>query len=353
MAATRALVLDGMAQHEDIRRIQPLARELQSYPKALFGDRLLYLEILRQSHDEGFDDYLRRLEKDAASQPGDLTSLLAWMSGNETAAAAIDFAKTLPADSLRKWPVSPALAAVYASLKDWHGLERLTTTTEWSPYDFLRHAHLSRALREQNKKFAAEQEWVTAQEEASMQPQSLLVLARTANEWGWDAETVQLLWLLAKNDDTKLVALQTLYQHYAKLGDTAGLYHTLLRLVEALPNDLGLQNNLAQISLLLGTDVDRASRIAAEIHIKEPSNGAFVSTYAFALYTKGDTQGALHAMNQLSAEQLHDPSVAAYYGVVLVAAGQKEKAREFLRRAIEADLLPEERALVAKAQKAL
>jgi Flp pilus assembly protein TadD len=352
-AATRTLILDGVAHHEEDQRMQLLASELQSYPEALFSDRLLYLEILRQLHDPGFAEYLRKLEQDAASNPANLASLLSWMSGNETAAAAVEFGKTLPAESLGKWPVLPALAAAYASLKDWPGLEQLARTTEWPPFDFLRHAYLSRALRGQDKKFPAEQEWMAAQKEASAQPQSLLVLARTAAAWGWETETVDLLWVLAKSDDTKLEALQTLYQHYAKLGDTSGLYHTLLRLVEALPNDLTLQNNLVQISLLLGADVERARKVAAEIKGKEPLNGAYVSTYAFSLYTNGDVKGALQAMEQLSQDQLRDPSVAVYYGVVLAAAGQKEKAREYLRRAAEANLLPEEKALVAKAESAL
>ena len=151
---------------------------------------------------------------------------------------------------------------------------------------------------------------MAAQKEASVRPQSLLVLARTVAAWGWEAETVDLLWILAKSDETKLEALQTLYQHYAKLGDTTGLYRTLLRLVEALPNDLSLQNNLAQVSLLLGADVERARKLAAEIKAKEPSNGAYVSTYAFSLYAKGDVKGAAQAMDQLSPDQLRDPSVA-------------------------------------------
>lgn len=352
-AATRTLILDGVAHHEEDQRMQLLASELQSYPEALFSDRLLYLEILRQLHDLGFAEYLKKLEQDAASNPADLASLLSWMSGNETAAAAVEFGKTLPAESLGKWPVLPALAAAYASLKDWPGLEQLARTTEWPPFDFLRRAYLSRALRGQDKKFPAEQEWMAAQKEASAQPQSLLVLARTAAAWGWETETVDLLWVLAKSDDTKLEALQTLYQHYAKLGDTSGLYHTLLRLVEALPNDLTLENNLVQISLLLGADVERARKVAAEIKGKEPLNGAYVSTYAFSLYTNGDVKGALQAMDQLSQDQLRDPSVAVYYGVVLAADGQKEKAREYLRRAAEANLLPEEKALVAKAESAL
>jgi tetratricopeptide (TPR) repeat protein len=351
-AATRTLINDGVAHHEEARHLQLLASELQSYPEAVFSDRLLYLEILRQVHDVGFTEYLQKLEQDAASKPADLASLLSWMSGNETAAAAVEFAKTLPAESVGKWPVSPALAAAYTSLKDWPGLEQLTRTTEWPPFDFLRHAYLARSLRAQGQKFPAEQEWLAAQKGAST-PQSLLLLAHTAAAWGWDAETVDLLWVLAKGDDTKLEALQTLYQHYARQGDTTGLYRTLLRLVEVLPNELPLQNNLAQISLLLGADVERARKVAAETRDREPSNGAYASTYAFSLYTQGDVKGALEAMEQLSQDQLRDPSVAVYYGLVLAAGGQKEKAREYLRHAPEANLLPEEKRLVEKAESML
>jgi tetratricopeptide (TPR) repeat protein len=352
-AATRTLIIDGVAHREESRRMQNLASELQSYPDAQFSDRLLYLEILRQLHDPGFADYLKKLEQESASNPADLTSLLSWMAGNETAAAAVEFGKTLPAESVNKWPVLPALAAVYANLGDWAGLEQLAKTTDWAPFDFLRRAYLSRALRAQEKKFPAESEWVAAQKEASAQPQSLFLLARTVAQWGWDNETVDLLWALTKSDETRLEALQTLYQHYAKLGDTPGLYRTLLRLVEALPQDLALQNNLAQISLLLGADLERARKVAAEVREKEPSNGSYVSTFAFSLYVKGDVKGALRAMDQLSPDQLRDPSVATYYGLVLVAAGQKEKAADYLRRAAEANLLPEEKALVAKAESAL
>ncbi len=349
-SATRTLILDGVAHHAEVKRMQLLASELQSYPEATLTDRLLYLEILRQLHDPGFDEYLKKLEQAAASNPADLASLLSWMSGNETAPAGIEFSKNLPAESLGKWPVPPAVAALYASLKDWSGLEHMTRTTDWQPYDFLRRAFLSRALREQEKKFPFEQEWMAAQKEASAQPQSLLMLARTTAAWSWENETVDLLWILSKSDETRLEALQTLYQHYVKQGDSAGLYRTLIRLVEAVPNDLILQNNLAQVSLLLGVDLERARKVAADLTSKEPSNGSFISTYAFSLYVKGDVKGALQAMDKLTPDQLRDPSLAVYYGVVLAAVGQKEKARNCLQRASEANLLPEEKALVARAE---
>jgi Flp pilus assembly protein TadD len=349
-AATRTLIVDGVAHQADVTKMQLLASELQSYPEATLNDRLLYLEILRQLHAPGFDEYLKKLEQEGTSNPADLAIVLSWMSGNETAAAGIKFANTLATETLGKWPVPRALAALYTSLKDWSGLENLTRTTDWQNYDFLRRAFLARALREQDKKVLSEQEWLAAQKEASAQPQLLLILARTTAAWGWEIETADLLWILAKSDETRLEALQTLYQHYSKKGDTSGLYRTLIRLVEAMPNDLALQNNLAQVSLLLGVDLERARKIAADLSIKDPSKGSYISTYAFSLFAKGDVKGALQAMEKLTPDQLRDPSLAVYYGIVLAAAGQKDKASEYLRRSSEAKLLPEEKALVAKAE---
>jgi len=351
--ATRALIIDGVAHRADVKRMQALAAELQGYPEATLADRLLYLEILRQLHDPTFEEYLSKLEREAVSNPVDLASLFSWMSGNETASAGIEFARTLPAESREKWPVPPAIAALYSGAKDWPGLEEMTRNTNWESHDFLRRAFLARALRGQDKTLPSEQEWVAAQKEASTQPQSLLMLARTVALWGWENETAELLWILAKNDDTRVEALQTLYQHYAEKRDTAGLYRTLVKLVETLPNDLVLQNKLAQVSLLLGADVERARKIAAELANKDPSNASFLLTYAFSLYTKGDIKGALQVMDKLTPDQLRDASLAAYYGVVLAAAGEKEKAREYLRRASEAKLLPEEKALIAKSESGL
>jgi len=352
-AATRTLIIDELARNLSMDRVPLLASELQNYREALFSDRLLYLEILKRRRDSKFTNYLDTLKQDSKSNPTDLASLLSWMTNNEMSPEVIEFSKTLPPESLAIWPVPLSLTEAYVKLNDWPALERFAKSTEWAAFDFLRHAYLCRALRSQEKKLAADEEWLAAQRECSTNPRALLSLADITATWGWENETLDLLWTLSKIEDTKLEALQTLYQHYKKLGDTAGLYRTLRRLVEALPSDLALQNNLAQISLLLGTDSERARKVAAEINGKDPRNGAYASTYAFSLYTNGDVGGALEAMDKLSADQLREPSVAAYYGIVLVAAGQREKARQYLRRAAETKLLPEEKALVAKAESTL
>lgn len=351
--ATRTLIMDGVAHAGDSRRLRNLAEELQAYPDALFSDRILFLEILRQLHENGYAEYLARLKSDAPSHAADVSSLLAWMVRNGMSADAVQFGKTLPVEILRQWPVPIAIAESYAAANDGVELERLMRESEWPGHEFLRHAFLARALRLQDKKLPSEQELSAAQKEAAASPQMLSMLAQTVAEWGWQNEAVELLWALTKSPETQLKALEMLYAHYGQIADTSGLYRTLSRFAEIRPNDLPLQNNLAQVSMLLEVDVDHARKAAADLVQKEPGNAAYVSTYAYSLFSKGDLKGALQVMEGLSPDQLREPSVATYYGLILAAAGEKEKAREFLARSSEAHLLPEEKALVAKANNSL
>ena len=348
--ATRALIADCLAHRPDGERLKTLGQELQGYPEALFTDRILYLDLLRQTRDPKFSAYLTNIEHEAASKAAELASVISWMKASGMSLLAIDFARTVPADVLSKWPVPLAIAESYARLADWAGLERSVKDGNWGQFDFLRHAHLALALRGRDQSTAADREWALAEKQAESQPKFLSMLWREASEWGWHKETSDLLWTMTKYPETRMEAFQSLYQSAIETGDTPGLYHALLRLIELRPDDMSLQNNLAQVSLLLKADMPRAQKLALDLYRKEQSNPAYASTYAFALYTKGDTKGALKVLSELKEDELREPSMAAYYGIFLAAAGDGSKAREFLKLAASAKLLPEEKALVAKAE---
>ena len=351
-AATRALIIDGGTRGADPQRLRALASDLQSYPDAVFSDRLLYVEILRQLRDPAYPGYLATLEKDAVANAADAAGLLTWMAGSGNVADAVRFASTVPAEIADKWPVPLAMAETYAKAGDWDGVHRVAGDKSWAAYEFLRNAYLTRAFRGEGRQLEADQRWAQSQKEAAPHPQAVLLLARTVSGWGWQKEMIDLLWTLSKAQEMRLEALQLLYQQYAKNGDTGGVYRVLLQSTEITPDDLTMQNNLAQLALLLDADPERARKIAAELVRKEPANAAFVSTYAFSLYARGDVAAAREAMEKLTEEQLQEPAIAAYYGIVLAAAGEKEKARAYLARGTQAFLLPEEKALVAKAEAA-
>ena len=347
ISATRALIKDGVAQRKDGRDLVVLANELQGYPDATLADKIIYLDFMHQVDDPQFSAYLTQLEKASAGSPVALTQLLSWMTTQNLNLVAVDFLKALPSETLKAWPVQLAVADIYLHLKDWAPLVAMTKDATWKQ-DFLRHAFLAHALRAQDRKAAAAPEWAAAVKEASTDSTSLLSLISLVSQWRWETETVDLLWVLTKRPDKQSEAIATLYRHYAKSSDTQGLYRVLLRLAESDPSNLDVQNNLAQVSLLLNAQPEEARRMAADIYQKKPSNPAYATTYAYALLTKGNIREAEKIMSSLSEEQLRDPAVSAYYGICLAAA-KDPRAHEFLEAGRRATLLPEEKALLEKA----
>jgi predicted Zn-dependent protease len=180
-----------------------------------------------------------------------------------------------------------------------------------------------------------------------------MMLAETVEKWGWRAETIELLWLAAKDPVKGDDALRGLYRYFASNGDTENLYRVLLHQLELHPDDRDVQNNFAQLSLLLNLNIERGQKIAREVYEKDRANPAYVSTYAFALQTQGETKKALKVLETLTAQQLHQPAIAAYYGIILAAAGDQTRAAEFLDLGEKASLLPQEKALVEKARRSL
>ena len=70
----------------------------------------------------------------------------------------------------------------------------------------------------------------------------------------------------------------------------------------------------------------------------------------FSLYLQKKYSEALKVIQQLQPKELQDPSVAGYYGLILLANGDKANAKDYLDRTVNASLLPEEQALFAQAK---
>ncbi len=346
LSATRALIEDAILRHASTDRLKELAHDLQNYPESLFSDRLLYLDILRTTNDPKFARILDETEKNASIHPLNLAQLVAWMNNRGMALLALNFTRSLGQEKAGKWPVPIELANSYLRLADWQGLERFAGSGQWPRLDFMRRAFLARALREQKKTEASDREWSASTREVAEDPRELDMLERSVIDWGWKKEAVDLLWQMAKFPERQTEALRTLYKHYADQKDTRDLYRVLAKLAAATPDDLTVRNNLAQVSLLLNVDTQHAEKMAAELYHRQPSNPAFASTYAFALYSRGNAQQAIRIMRSLSPEQLNEPAAGAYLGIFLTAANQRNEAQPYLKRGANAPLLPEERALL-------
>src|SRR3954447_1079336 len=347
--ATRMLVTEAVARHRSVAEIKQLVTELNAYPEATFADAVMLGDVLRQTNEREFAVYLTELEKKAIGKTQNLVTLLAWLSQSNLNLLALDFIKSDNPESLKPWPAPMAVADIYVRLQDWAHLEQALNSADWHNYEFLRHAYIARALRGQEKTAAAEREWSLATKGVAVGSESTLMLLRLTAMWGWKAEETDLLWALTKYPDKEKEAIQTLYSYYQKNRDSQGLYRVLLRLTEDNPGNLDIQNNLAQISLLLDVKTGDARRTAADVYRKSPGNPSYATTYAYALLTKGETEAAAKVMAALSEEQLKDPAVSAYYGMCL-AALKDPRAASFLDAGEKAKLLPEERVLLDKAR---
>ncbi|HSV62529.1 MAG TPA: hypothetical protein VLH83_04225 [Chthoniobacterales bacterium] len=350
--ATRFLTEDALRQNTTLAAVE-LARQLDSFPDKTFADRLLLLSALDAAKDNGFAAFLAEMKTSSADDPERAAPLLTWLNMHRRESDAITWRATLPPGILGQTMVQIALSDSYVAAKDWTGLQRIVSSGNWGTVDFLRHALNARALRELGSEPESAAQWDNAVKEVAPSAREALTLAETVQKWGWRAEAVELLWIVSKDPTRGDDALRALYDYFAKIGDTENLYRVLLHKVELHPDDLNVQNNLAQLSLLLNLNPDRGQKLAHDVYEKDRKNPAYVSTYAFGLHLAGDSQEAQEVLETLTPEQLRQPEIATYYGIILAAVGDQARAAEYLDLADKANLLPQEKELVEKARRSL
>ena len=352
--SVRPEVLRGLTMSALMRRDSAVAldlgRELRALPEATFSDRVLYLSSLKNSADPSTETYLANLQAEASTNSAKVGELIAWMNGNGFAPAAAKWIHNLNEVILNDKQVRLAIADTYTQIHDWPAIEQLVAKTDWGDYEFLRHALKARMARETGQNALFEKEWTAALRGAGSNSQAANVLERVASGWGWKDEALEVLWTLSENREAQRDALLTLYRYYSNKRDTAGLYRVFSRLLAATPNDPKVKNNFAHLALLAKADLPRARTIAKEIYQTDPTNPVCASTYAFSLYRAGDSENALKVLNKLGPDALSEPSIAAYYGIILSSTGRHEQAQPYLKLAENVRLLPEEERLVAEAK---
>lgn len=347
--ATRRLAEDAI-RHREWPRAVAFTKQLEGLPDRTMADRLLRLTALNGAKDGGLDQAIAELEKESATDADKVAAVMAWLTGSGRSGDAVVWGNKLSPELLRAKTVPLAFSDVLVAAREWKTLRAFLTGANWGPAEFMRNALLARAARELNDPEAFSREWREAARNCSARTDQVLLLAETAEKWGWQPEAVDLLWLAAKDPAKSDRSLAALYRYFAAKGDSAGLYRVLLHLTEAHPNEMAVKNNAAQLALLLDYDTERGHRLAREVYAAQPQNADFAATYAFSLWRQGETRKALQVLDALAEEKRQRPAIAAYYGIILQANGDRSRAREYLDLAEKANLLPEERELLAKAR---
>jgi thioredoxin-like negative regulator of GroEL len=176
------------------------------------------------------------------------------------------------------------------------------------------------------------------------------MLLRVAAQWNWLGDAEDLLWRLISRYPGEKWARDGLARMLLSDGRTRSLMALYGQEAQASPADLSAKNNLAMLALLLDARELRPHELAREVYLKSPANPFYASTYAFSLHIQDKSADALKVFQRLKPQELEQPSIAVYYGMVLQATGNSNKAKKYLDLASKAPLLPEERKLVDRAR---
>jgi predicted Zn-dependent protease len=348
--ALRWLVAESLDRN-DLPAAERFSRQLLADAHSAPEDRLQQLTILQRSKDPELKTYLAALQKNSLTNASEVYGISTWMLGQGMVADALTWLTGCPAKLRAEQPVPLAFVDCYMAEKDWRGLDTALQEQKWGDMDFLRLAFLSRSAAELNQKLAADSRWHTAIRDADDRLGPLTALMTVATTWGREEAREQLLWQIAQRFPQERWALRELERLYLAAGNTHGLNKVYSTMASYDPKNFIAQNNLAATSLLLRLNLSKAHALAKEIFTQHPKEAIVTSTYAFSLHLQGRTKEGLGVLGTLSPEVLDSPSVALYYGVLLSASGDTNKAGKYLGIARKADLLPEEKALAAEAAK--
>jgi hypothetical protein len=350
--ASRALVAHhlGRRQFADAERF---STALLRNTNSIFADRLEHLAVLRGGNSPQFDSFVATLQRQAATNAFAAADLVTRLTGLGAANEAITWVNSLPPSIRNEAPLPMALASSYFSLGRWRELEDSLKPQQWNERDFIRQALLAYAGRKQNAAEVADAHWRDAVQLASARPELIATLAQMASVWNWTNETEALLWRATKKFPKERWPLDSLQSGYTRMRNTRGLYELNAFVLEQQPTNTFAQNNWAALSFLLRTNLPKAHLFARQVYEGNTNNFAFVSTYAYSLHLQGRTAEGLKLIETLKPAELDDPSVASYYGLLLAAAGQAEKARGYFTKAEKVAMLPEEVELISEARKKL
>jgi tetratricopeptide (TPR) repeat protein len=352
--ALRWLIVDRL-DHQDIAGAGIFSRQLMADARATLSDRLQHLTILRAEGHLELEGRLPAEQRRVVTNAAAIYSVAGWMRENGRAAESLQWLTNLPPGISTKQPVPLAVADCLIALTNWAGLEFFLEPQKWGDLDFLRLGLLSLSAREQQRIPLSEVRWKLAVRQAAGQLGPLLaLLAMTEREnSGASPRREDLLWTIGQKYPQCNWAFQELQKLCTTAGDTLQLNRLYAAMTGLEPKNIAAKNNYAATAMLLRTNLAQAHDLAQGLYRAFPGEAVVVSTYAFSLHLQGRTREGLAALDSLPSLSLEYPDVALYYGLLLAADGQKDRARQFLARSQAATLLPEEKALLTEALKVL
>lgn len=322
------------------------SKQLADDPGSTFGDKLAYLQLLKISTNALFVPWLESLQVEATNSPAKTFALARWMAATQGPKAALLWLGALSPAMQTNQPVPLIVTDCKIALKDWQGVLATVEKQDWTEAEFYRCALESLAYRSLGREYPSQAAWHNALRQSAHRLDRLARLAQVTAGWGWKAENTEVLEKVISEFPKEKWAATSLMAELYSAGQTRELMDFLRKRYAADPSDVLIKNNLANLCLLRKSELEKAFRLAREVHDAAPKDPFFASTYAYSLLLQNKPAEAIKVLNDLKPEFLQIPSVAAYYGIIQAESGHKELARQALQCAAAAKLLPEETDLV-------
>ena len=129
------------------------------------------------------------------------------------------------------------------------------------------------------------------------------------------------------------------------MGDTIAAFALYDQSLDLNPDNPGTLNNYAYFLALSNRDLDKAERMSAKTIVEDAANPTYLDTYAWVFYMRKEyTMAQLYIEMAINNEEQPTSELFEHYGYILLANGDKQKALEQWRKAIE--LKPDNEQLV-------
>lgn len=131
------------------------------------------------------------------------------------------------------------------------------------------------------------------------------------------------------------------------MGDTLAAFALYDQSLELDPDNLGTLNNYAYFLALSNQNLDKAERMSAKTIVAESANPTYLDTYAWVFYKRKEyTMAQLYIEMAINCDEHPTSELFEHYGYILLGTGDKQKALEQWRKALE--LKPDNEELVKK-----
>ena len=344
----RQLITDAEYRRKPAEALQFSQALILSSPN--LPDQLRHCGLLKSGNDASLDRFLASLQNQHQTNAPSVSTIGRWMIAAAHSAQAVSWIQNLPEGIRQQRSVTIVLAEALLNISDWNGLAKHLERKSWDEEEHFRELLLARVAREQKNLTGTRSRWLKSLKAAGGNPDKLAQLVRATQTWKWRDEMDEALTAIVLRDPEAKWAEDFLSASLHLGGKTQALQNLFARTMEREPTNNIAKSNFATLGLLLNPGDKQSHRLAEEAFRAQGTNAFVASTYALSLHLQRQTVRSLQILEALPAEQLESPAIAVWYGYLLSEGGQPQRAKRYLLLAEKAQLLPEEKLLLAKAK---